>query len=720
MATDKDPTFQDMLLELMVANETLDKIEKNTVSLIPFLTAPAKDDRSMPSDLGQTKVEVINPDPVKVEVINPDPITVDVISPDPVKVEVERAKVTAAEAKESESSVYSCCDQILKCAEGIKAGIDYLASETTLSGGVLIEIRNTLIGMREDSELDRLKNLERDREASNSARTTTRATQVRAGRSMPETGMSLGGIVKTGLTAIAALKIIPAFFRSFIRSFTTQVFKSFSPKTIAMGFGKLAVRILTSITQRLSPYLTSIADVFKRLANKSKALYRLKVESTPIGEFAKGLRKTFSIFSKQYLKTTMENLKNVLKQPIDPELAKGFRKTFRMLTDPITEFFGRLASKSLALVRLISARSGLTKYLEEIRLAWQEVTTAFRGIGRVFSGVSQGTGYIARFARTFKEVISFTSRMGSVFAKIGTALGKLFGFLGRILPGLDLIISGFTFITTWSNTAGDAITKLEAAGDAALDSLIGWVYDLPKSIIGWIVGNFDKDLGKAISDTSFKDTIIPGLKEMWRMVIEAMLDILPKSISSWLRGVDSKAGVELNTDRQVKMKDPVVLENGARTLADPNMPLGTKQQTLQLLTQKYGFTKQEVGDAVQAKLGKPLKDQVVPVAAQTEIPVTMETMPSNPAKFLEIPPVESRIVNLQDNTDTANISGSRMSAYQSETEDLKAKASFTPTFAPLPPVAPPVVNSSNVNSVIYNSTNIPDRTQLGLTPAFGY
>ena len=163
-----------------------------------------------------------------------------------------------------------------------------------------------------------------------------------------------------------------------------------------------------------------------------------------------------------------------------------------------------------------------------------------------------------------------------------------------------------------------------------------------------------------------------------------------------------------------------MLENGARTLADPNMPLGTKQQTLQLLTQKYGFTKQEVGDAVQAKLGKPLKDQVVPVAAQTETPVTMETMPSNPAKFLEIPPVESRIVNLQDNTDTANISGSRMSAYQSETEDLKAKASFTPTFAPLPPVAPPVVNSSNVNSVIYNSTNIPDRTQLGLTPAFGY
>ena len=719
MATDKDPTFQDILLELMVANETLDKIEKNTASLIPLLTTPVKGDGSMPSNLDPVKVEVINPDPVKVDVISPDPITVDVINPDPVKIEVEPAK--AMRGEEGESSVYTCCDQILKCVEGIKLGIDYLASETTLSGGVLIEIRNTLIGMREDADLDRLKNLERDREASNSSRTTARATQVRAGRAMPEIpGMSLGGIVKTGLTAIAALKVIPAFFRSFIRSFTTQVFKSFNPKNIAMGFGKLAVRILTSITRRLSPYLTSISDVFKRLASKTKALYRLKVESTPIGEFAKGLRKTFSIFSKEYLKTTMANLKGILKQPIDPELMKGIRKTFSMLTAPITGFFSGLASKSAQLMGIVSARSGLTKYLEEIRLAWQEVTMAFRGIGRTFSGVSQGTGYIARFATTFKEVISFTARMGSVFEKIGTALGKLFGFLGRILPGLDLIISGFTFITTWSNTAGDAIAKLEAAGDAALDSLIGWVYDLPKSIIGWIVGNFDKDLGKAISDTSFKDTIIPALKRMWTMVIEAMLDMLPKSISNWMLGIDNKGGVELNTDRKVKMKDPVVLENGARTLADPNMPPGTKQRTLQILTEKYGFTKQEVDDAVQVKLGKPLKDQVVPVTAQTETPVTMETQPGKPAKFLELAPVESRIVNLQESMDTANISGAKMSAYQSETEDLKAKASFTPTFAPLPPVTPPVVNSSNVNSVIYNNTNIPDRTQLGLTPAFGY
>ena len=749
MATDKDPTFQDILLELMVSNETLDKIEKNTASLVPFLTSVSQ---------AQS--------PANNELLKPG---------------------------ESKSDVYSCCESILVGVNSMVAGLGYLASYAEEGNKLLVQIRNSLMGMREDAALDRLKKLETDREASNATGTTARTTQVRAGRSMPEIpGTNLGTIAKIGLTPIAALRGIPAFFGSFLRTFTTQVLKSFNPKRMAMEFGKLAVNLSKSIGKRLTPYLTRVGEVFERLASKSKALYRLKLAKPIDGlvqaferlssqakalyrlkisknfpkadsvarELATGLRKTFRIFSKEYLKATWANLKSVVKNPIDAELAKGIRKTYQMMTEPIVKFFERLASKTRALKRLILNRSGLTKYLEEFRLAWREVTMTFRGIARTFRSVSKGAGYIARLAKTFEEAISFTARMAGRFIKFGSALGKMFGLLGRILPGIDLIIAGYEFITTWNNTAGDAIKKLEAAGDAALDSLIGWTYDLPKSVVGWIVGKFDKDLGKAISETSFKDTIIPGLKAMWESIIEAMLSILPKSISSWLRGVDTKAGVEMNTDRKVKEKDPVVLENGARTLADANVPLGTKQQTLQLLTQKYGFTKQEVGEAVRAKLGKPLEDQVqLPVgetpkvttsAAATPIPPAPTALPQSPSememwsgklpkflelpplelptleprisapKFLELPPLEPRIVNLQENLDTANISGAKMSAYQSETEDLRAQASLAPVFVPPPAVAPPVVNSSNVNSVIYNNTNIPDRTQINLTPAFAY
>ena len=51
---DKDATFQDILLELMVANETLEKIEKNSSSLLPLLI----DSISIPQDELKESAEI--------------------------------------------------------------------------------------------------------------------------------------------------------------------------------------------------------------------------------------------------------------------------------------------------------------------------------------------------------------------------------------------------------------------------------------------------------------------------------------------------------------------------------------------------------------------------------------------------------------------------------------------------------------------------------------
>lgn len=734
----EESTFQDILLELMVANETLDKIEKNTTSLLPLLSSATT---------------------------------------------AQRAGTSVPAPGKDQPNIETCCEEILAQVKSAVAGISYLSNHAEDSNRILGQIRNTLLGMRQDAELDRLRKLETDREASRGTTTISSADSgtVRSNRRpLFVPGSNLGTLSRVALTALASPKAIAPFFKAFARTFVSQVLKSFNPKRMAIEFGGMVSKFSRAVQARVAPYLTKavkplerlasktkalyrlkltqpiddLMKAFERLSSRARALYRLKVESTPVGEFAKGLRKTFSGFSKEYLKTTWKNLKGVLRQPLDPELLKGIRKTFGMITEPITGFFERLASKSRALVRLFSARSGLGEYLKEIRLAWQEVTMTFRGIGRTFNSIKKGTGFIARTAQTLSEAVDFTARMGRRFAKFGAAIGKFFGLLGRVLPILDLFIAGFTFISKWRETSGNWIAKLEAAGDAALDSLVGWVYDLPKTIIGWIVGQFNEDLGKAIRETSFKDTIIPGLKAMWESIIEAMLDLLPKSISMWLRGVDSKAGAEVNAERKVKMKDPVVLENGSRTLADPNVPIGTKQQTLQLLTQKYGFTKQEVSDAVQAKLGKPLKDQNKPQIATetpTQIPATEPasslTAPQIPAtgpassfgKAPQIPGLETtssfetwpgkpssemitvdRIVNLQNDMATANKTGASMAAYEKDTADLKAAAISAPAMIPIPQVSAPAQSSSTVNSVTVNNTNLPDRTQFLMTPAFAY
>lgn len=84
--------------------------------------------------------------------------------------------------------------------------------------------------------------------------------------------------------------------------------------------------------------------------------------------------------------------------------------------------------------------------------------------------------------------------------------------------------------------------------------------------------------------------------------------------------------------------------------------------------------------------------------------------------------VGARIVSPQEDAMTANVAGAKISAYQKETEDISAEMT-TSMIAPSvaqQASAPVVTNTSNVSSVIYNNTNIPDRTTIFTTPAFAY
>ena len=66
------------------------------------------------------------------------------------------------------------------------------------------------------------------------------------------------------------------------------------------------------------------------------------------------------------------------------------------------------------------------------------------------------------------------------------------------------------------------------------------------------------------------------------------------------------------------------------------------------------------------------------------------------------------------------LTGAEMSLYQRDTAQMNAAASQQVVAIPAGGGSTAAVNNSNVNSVTYNNTALPDRTQQYLTPAFGY
>lgn len=143
MAKKSEPSFKDLLKQLVKSNETLNRIEKSADSTLKKLKQPLKIDDKRDANVDQLSAKTLETPKIivdnKIEVpeIKVPKITVDVL------MDSSKKKGTDNQKKKTQEKQ----SPYLKCCESILSGVNVIASETTYAGGMLksiyLEIQKT-------------------------------------------------------------------------------------------------------------------------------------------------------------------------------------------------------------------------------------------------------------------------------------------------------------------------------------------------------------------------------------------------------------------------------------------------------------------------------------------------------------------------------------------------------------------------------------------------
>lgn len=141
-------------------------------------------------------------------------------------------------------------------------------------------------------------------------------------------------------------------------------------------------------------------------------------------------------------------------------------------------------------------------------------TVALFVIGPIIRAVSFILKTFKAIGNGFKRVGNFFSRMGTFFTNLKNSkffknAPKLLGNIGKIVGKLFLPITAiyyaFQGILKGFNTEGTIMEKLEAGLKETWTGLVAFFIDLPKWLLGKIVGIFNKEKGTAILDFNTKE-----------------------------------------------------------------------------------------------------------------------------------------------------------------------------------------------------------------------
>tara|TARA_B110000858_G_C17771239_1_gene459720 strand:- start:42 stop:1733 length:1692 start_codon:yes stop_codon:yes gene_type:complete len=132
------------------------------------------------------------------------------------------------------------------------------------------------------------------------------------------------------------------------------------------------------------------------------------------------------------------------------------------------------------------------------------LVAGFSAILKIFKGISKfvkGTfNFFMKVGTFFKDIANSKAGQKGIklLASAGRLIGKLFFPITAFVFGIKGIIKAF-------KTEGSIMTKLEAGIKETWTGLVAFVVDLPKWLLGKIVGLFSKEKGKAILDFNTKE-----------------------------------------------------------------------------------------------------------------------------------------------------------------------------------------------------------------------
>lgn len=299
----------------------------------------------------------------------------------------------------------------------------------------------------------------------------------------------------------------------------------------------------SKLGQAIGKFIDDLGKSFERAWSRIKALPRLIASKLP------------EIFSRlgQNIATAFENFMKTGERMIS-----NFRAYIRLISDnPIFRAIEKTVAKvgtllSAAGNKITAAVNGVKNFFTFVADAFKPVKEAFTNVVSKFDAVKNlvkgadaagdSIGIIGKALNTLKGIWGAITKPFKVFFQLGEALGslagKVFGFLGKLasklfLP-LTIIMGIWDFFKGFSEKEGSIGDKFKEGMVGLVNGLIGWLVDIPKSIISWIAGKLGfKEIEKELDMFNFKDFIREFInvgQEMFEGIFNFFMNTLPELV----------------------------------------------------------------------------------------------------------------------------------------------------------------------------------------------
>ena len=496
---DKDATFQDILLELMVANETLEKIEKNSSSLLPLLDSVLTAAKEPQNELKET-----------------------------------------GNSESSQLQLSDCCSQILASAQNMADSLEYLVKSAGDSNAVLQDIRNNLMGLRDEflesrrgAGLKKLQGMENTAESKKTATSEVqKQTKIKVnvgnmdfGKTVAMIGGMLVGFV-TGLIIEltkmikSALAIVAGPLKNLLGVVTTKIagaFEAVSSKFKALG---------RLVEFKMGPLLAPIIKWFKSIQLAGKMMLAAK-----LGKYLDPILDSFNIIKAEA---------KVISSSIGVAV-KG-------LFGSVSSAFSKAVASTAEWAKPLKTAFG--GFFTEMKAFWTTLTDLrpeklYRSFLKAFPDLLGKTDPVATAIKTFaKKLATFPAAIGNWISGLKTAfnVGKTIGrTIAKLAAPLTIIMSVWDSITGaidgFTKTSGNIVQKLIGGLKGGiiklLQGLIGAPADLLKSLISWFAsffGETGKKIETFLDSFSFVEIIaktISAIVDGGKVIFAPMLKFLP-------------------------------------------------------------------------------------------------------------------------------------------------------------------------------------------------
>ena len=693
MKDKQQSTFEDILLELMVQNETLDKIQVNTLKALDLLPVRAQAQVAEVESAESTDTESAKPD-IAAKSDKSEDVLVEIcknlaslnkailnVGQSSAELKGEKAEEKDVSSNEQMTSITKAVGESLQSITGlnstatsIEAGIGMLVSHVEVLNDRVrlimedVSFISTLLAEEatqrqinrlgdEENQAEMLTLLERlGRKGPADKDSTVKA------KDKPATFMEklLGGLAIIGGLITGFVAGIVGYFAKLFKDITAAVSKILQIDKVLAKIG-LDAKFFAKLTKPFKDLIASIKNVFVSVSELFSDAFRgMKELSTGEGALAK------------------------------------FAKFFTKIKDYMVKLYESFASKF----------------------------GKFFGIGKVLGVI---VGKLMIFWDVFQSIKAAFDKFGET-GDLGEALGTgIKELLGRVIGApLDLLKSavswilgkfGFKdaeqFLDSFSITAAieEAIDRIVTAGRNIFAAVFQFIQDFIDDFSnGMSEGGILGGIGKVFQKLAYYLIAQPI---DW--LINKLADMLPSWIpgrdkmAEWLRGLEvaKSVGKGLTFTNPPEFKS----ENEGMSYGD-----AVKKRTADSLAKSQEEERVNKHIAEQDRLLKAeadkTKEQLKPDSEKTGLPGWLGTFQNAQEAF-----TKAFMENLEGGQTqigaVPSTVGAEISAMQSNNENLKAEGSAAAVKA-----AAPSNKSTNVSSqaVTYNNTNIPDRTSWMTMP----